>query len=184
MTSLGMSLGRRRGRRIALLGSLLLLGAAVAGIVAPSSHARAATTVQVYLTSAPTYCVNVTGNDHVAGAKLNLWKCATGGSSSWNLITGLLCIEKSGTNCFELQDTHNTKLCIAAPIDSYDFLRLQTCGGNDSITTWYSEGDGHIGSGAYGAGHTMASDGAVNGSFLEAVIAPPVAGYWWTWTIS
>jgi len=181
MSSLGMSFGRTRSLRIALLGSLLLLGAAVAGTVAPSP-AKAATTVQLKLTNAPTNCVDVTNNDHVSGETLNLWNCSTGGSGTWNLITGIDCIEKTHTNCFEFQDPHNTKLCIGTPIDSDDYLILQTCGGTDSTTSWYPEGSGHIGSGAYGASHTMASYGIGNGAPMAEMIAPVPFGYWWTWS--
>lgn len=182
MTSLGMSLARRRSLRIALLGSLLLLGAAVAGTVAPSP-AKAATTIQISLTNASNYCVNVTGNDHVSGETLNLWNCSTGGSSSWNLITDLTCIAGGQQSaCVEFQDTHNTSLCIGAPVDFDDYLTLQRCAGSSSRTAWYSEGTGHLGNGAYGAGHTFASDGASNGAPLMAMTYPPPSGYWWTWT--
>jgi hypothetical protein len=179
--SLGMSLGRRRSLRIALLGSLLLLGTAVAVTVVPST-ANAAVTVQIRLTNASTYCINVTHNDHVSGETLNLWNCSTGGSGTWNLITGLTCIEGQQSNCVEFQDPHKTSLCIGAPVDSDDYLTLQSCAGNNSRTSWYSEGGGHIGSGAYGSSHTMASDGATNGSLLAAMTYPPPIGFWWTWT--
>jgi hypothetical protein len=176
-----MSLGRRRSLWIALLGSVLLLGAAVGGIAGPSP-AQAATTVNLRLTNAPGECVNVWNNDHVSGEHLNLWTCP-GPSGTWNLITTGRCIA-GGTlyNCFEFQDPHNTSLCIGAPIATDDYLTLQGCSGTGSRTLWYSEGGGHIGSGAYGSSHTMASQGASNRSLIAAMTYPPPSGYWWTWS--
>lgn len=176
-----MSLGRRRNAWIALLASLLLLGAAAGGIAAPSP-AKAATTITIRLTNAPGYCIDVTNNNHVSGAHLNLWGCP-GPSGTWNLITGLSCIAGGTLNgCFQFQDTHNTSLCIGAPVGTDDYLTLQTCGGGGTRTTWYSEGGGHIGSGAYGSSHTIASRGASDNSPLVAWSYPPPSGYWWTWT--
>lgn len=175
-----VSLGRKRGRWLALLGSAVLLGGAAVGIAA-ASPAHAATTITISLTSAPNECIDVWNNNHVAGAELNLWTCP-GPSGAWILKTGFNCIDGQQENCFEFEDSHNTSLCIGAPVGSDDYLTLQTCGSDNSRTTWYSEGGGHIGSGAYGASHTMASAGGSNDDKIMAMTYPPPSGYWWTWS--
>jgi hypothetical protein len=175
------TLGRRRSRWVALLGSFLLLGAAMGGIAA-ASPANAATTVTISLTNASGECIDVWNNDHVAGEQLNLWTCP-GPSGTWIYKTPYKCIENTMSDCFEFEDPHNTSLCIGAPVGSDGLLTLQTCGSDDSRTTWYIV-DGSIYSGAYGSSHTIASDGGSNKDLLYAMIKPPPSGYWWNWHIS
>jgi hypothetical protein len=175
-----VSLRRRRTRWVALLGSFVLLGAAAIG-VAEASPAHAATTITISLTNAPKECIDVWNNNHAAGAELNLWTCP-GPSGQWIERTGFSCIANQQTNCFEFEDAHNTRLCIGAPVGTGGYLTLQTCGSSNSRTTWYSEGGGHIGSGAYGSLETIAAAGGSNLDKLVAMNYPPPSGYWWTWS--
>ena len=173
-----MSLVRKRSFWVALLGSFVLLGSALAGVAA-ASPASAATTVNLKLASAPKECVDVWNNDYVVGEHLNLWTCP-GPSGTWNLITVEGCSDGSVQNCFQFQASKDTSLCIGEPLDQDDYLVLQSC--KDGTSIWYEAAPGHIYNSDGGPVHIMAAQGASNKDLITDWDGAPPSGYWWTWS--
>jgi hypothetical protein len=143
-------------------------------LVTPSA-ASAATQITICLTYASSYCADVKDGYNVSGQPI--WLYANGRDDHWYLITGVTCI--AGSNCYEFEDAQRPSLCLSATTHNRNIV-LGAC--NGGLGSWYPEGGGYLGNGAYGANYTLMVRSDVDGTLLQALPAG-TTGYWKRWAL-
>jgi len=176
----------KRTKLVRVVGPILLLTVMV-GMFAEAGPASASPEyANIHLTNYPSYCMDVSGGNNVAGSQVWLTTCSSGKMIRFEFVVapGIDNCQLSGTTCYEFVDSAATSLCINAP-SSGTALELEAClsspigGFNQAAATstfWLQGSNQYIMSGAWN--EEVTAESATNDSPIYTIQGHFSYQYW------